>query len=345
MIEASRIAAIKQRTRLSALVGERVSLKRTGRGEWAARCPFHKEKTPSFTVSDPKGFYHCFGCGAHGDAISWVTKTTSADTFLEAVEYLAARCGPGGNAEINTKPLHQAPAKASDQQDADRRRRAAQRLFLSARPLADGDPVWKYLRGRGIDIGRLSRLPRALRYHPNCWNGESRQELPAMVAAVIAGDGSFRAVHRTYLDISPSGAVRKAALDNAKLLLASVAGGAIRLSRGASGRPWRRASSDEEVVAAEGIEDGLAAALMMPDRRVIAAISLGNLRHLVLPAGVTRLLVCEQNDPFGSGAKRQLAGIVAELRDRGVEIRLLRPPVFVKDLAEYRHRPRLARAA
>ena len=53
---------------LSAVISPSVKLIRAGR-EWKACCPFHNEKTPSFTVNDDKGFYHCFGCGAHGDAI------------------------------------------------------------------------------------------------------------------------------------------------------------------------------------------------------------------------------------------------------------------------------------
>ena len=53
------------------IVGSRVTLKKAGR-EYKAACPFHDEKTPSFTVSPTKGFYHCFGCGAHGTAIGFL---------------------------------------------------------------------------------------------------------------------------------------------------------------------------------------------------------------------------------------------------------------------------------
>jgi Toprim domain len=159
-----------------------------------------------------------------------------------------------------------------------------------------------------------------------------------MVAAVVAGDGTFLACHRTYLEICPTGFVRKAPLRNVKLSLGSVAGGAIRIARGVAGRPWRRADPNEEVVGAEGVEDALTAALMMPERRVVAVIALGNLRHLILPPRVTRLLWCEQNDPPGSGAKQQLARAVDELRGQGVQVRFLRPPFFVKDLAEFQQR-------
>ena len=62
---------LRGRLTLSDLVGRRVALKRAGR-EFTGLCPFHNEKTPSFTVNDRKGFFHCFGCGAHGDAIGFV---------------------------------------------------------------------------------------------------------------------------------------------------------------------------------------------------------------------------------------------------------------------------------
>ena len=63
---------LRARTLLSSVISPSVKLIRAGR-EWKACCPFHNEKTPSFTVNDDKGFYHCFGCGAHGDAIRFLT--------------------------------------------------------------------------------------------------------------------------------------------------------------------------------------------------------------------------------------------------------------------------------
>src|SRR5882672_5082083 len=76
---------------ISEVVGKRVPIKRHGR-EFQALCPFHKEKSPSFTVSDEKGFYHCFGCGAHGDAIGFVMRS-EALSFPDAVERLAREAG------------------------------------------------------------------------------------------------------------------------------------------------------------------------------------------------------------------------------------------------------------
>jgi DNA primase len=82
---------LRARTTLSAVIAPSVKLIRAGR-EWKACCPFHNEKTPSFTVNDDKGFYHCFGCGAHGDAIRFLTDQRGMP-FMDAVKELAARAG------------------------------------------------------------------------------------------------------------------------------------------------------------------------------------------------------------------------------------------------------------
>ena len=79
------------RTDIIEVIGSRVQLKRAGR-EYKACCPFHDEKTPSFTVSPDKQFYHCFGCGAHGTALGFVMEFDHLG-FVEAVEELAARAG------------------------------------------------------------------------------------------------------------------------------------------------------------------------------------------------------------------------------------------------------------
>ena len=73
------------------VVGSRVPLKRQGK-EFSARCPFHDERSPSFTVSPTKQLYHCFGCGAHGTAISFLMNYDRLE-FLDAVEELAKRAG------------------------------------------------------------------------------------------------------------------------------------------------------------------------------------------------------------------------------------------------------------
>ncbi|MBC3942496.1 DNA primase [Sphingomonas albertensis] len=82
---------LRGRTSLSALVGKTTKLTKAGR-EHKGCCPFHNEKTPSFYVNDDKGFYHCFGCSAHGDAIKWMTDQRGLP-FMDAVKELAQAAG------------------------------------------------------------------------------------------------------------------------------------------------------------------------------------------------------------------------------------------------------------
>jgi DNA primase len=82
---------LRTRTLLSALIGRTTKLQKAGR-EFRACCPFHNEKSPSFYVNDDKAFYHCFGCGAHGDAIRWMTDQRGLP-FMDAVKELAQAAG------------------------------------------------------------------------------------------------------------------------------------------------------------------------------------------------------------------------------------------------------------
>ena len=83
------IDQVVQQTDIVDLINGYVELKAKGR-EYGACCPFHHEKSPSFTVSPDKQFYHCFGCGAHGTAISFLIEHEGLE-FIEAIEQLAAR--------------------------------------------------------------------------------------------------------------------------------------------------------------------------------------------------------------------------------------------------------------
>src|SRR5512140_265910 len=78
-------------TDLVQLIGAVTALKKAGRS-WKGLCPFHTEKTPSFHVHAERGYYYCFGCGAKGDAITFVRETERME-FPEAVAYLARRAG------------------------------------------------------------------------------------------------------------------------------------------------------------------------------------------------------------------------------------------------------------
>lgn len=86
------IEQLRDRTTLSEVVGKQVRLIHKNGGSYSGLCPFHQEKTPSFTVSNEKGFYHCFGCGAHGDAIGFLMAKEGI-SFTEAIVALAEKIG------------------------------------------------------------------------------------------------------------------------------------------------------------------------------------------------------------------------------------------------------------
>ncbi len=139
------------------VVGARVPLKKRGK-EYIACCPFHSEKTPSFTVNQSKQFYHCFGCGAHGTALSFVMEYDRLE-FVDAVDSLAATY----QLEV---PREQGEAKADDRgplydlltQTAD-----AYRVELKNSPRAV-----EYLKGRGLsgDVAKTFSLG----YAPDSWD-------------------------------------------------------------------------------------------------------------------------------------------------------------------------------
>ena len=136
------------RTDIVEIVGARVPLKRKGR-EYSAPCPFHDERTPSFYVSPTKQFYHCFGCGAHGTAISFLMNYDRLE-FLDAVEELARRAG------IEVPRETRQNNQDSDLRDQYAALEAAAKLFQ--RQLADNPRARDYLDGRGVDAENRARF-------------------------------------------------------------------------------------------------------------------------------------------------------------------------------------------
>jgi DNA primase len=134
---------LRSRITLSTLIGRTVKITRAGR-EYKACCPFHNEKTPSFTINDEKGFYHCFGCSAHGDAIRWMTDQRGL-SFMDAVKELAAEAGmevPAADPRAAKKAEEQASLRDVTQAAAD--------WFTQQLGSSNGAPAREYLAKRGI---------------------------------------------------------------------------------------------------------------------------------------------------------------------------------------------------
>jgi DNA primase len=125
MIGQETIDRVRRETKIVELVGETVKLQRRGRS-FTGLCPFHKEKTPSFHVNAERGFYHCFGCHASGDAFKFVQETEGLD-FVEAVRSLAERAGIDViENESDAERQQQAEAKRRQQELYDLNDRAAE---------------------------------------------------------------------------------------------------------------------------------------------------------------------------------------------------------------------------
>ena len=137
---------LRARIDLSELVSRRVRLVRRGR-EFVGLCPFHQEKTPSFHVVADKGFYHCFGCGAHGDAISFVMETEGV-SFGEALELLASRYGV-----VVPRLRERGSGGGEARQGADARRlvEGADMWYRARLQAPEGEAARAYLHERGLD--------------------------------------------------------------------------------------------------------------------------------------------------------------------------------------------------
>lgn len=161
-IPKSFIEELLSRTNIAEVVQGRVSLKKAGK-DFQGLCPFHDEKTPSFTVSPAKNMYYCFGCGAGGDAIKFVQQYDGA-SFTEAVESLAASLGmevphqKSSSPERDLRPLHEAMQAAES--------------YYRAQLKASSAPI-DYLKGRGLTGASAQEF--GLGFAPDAWDGLHRE--------------------------------------------------------------------------------------------------------------------------------------------------------------------------
>jgi DNA primase len=142
---------LRDRLSIASVIGGRVRLQKRGR-DHTGLCPFHKEKTPSFTVSEEKGFFHCFGCGAHGDVVGFVMRSDNL-SFPEAVERLARDVGM------------QVPATSPEERQREERRatlhsvlEAAAAWFEAQLRAGVGRPGLDYLKRRGLQDDTIARF-------------------------------------------------------------------------------------------------------------------------------------------------------------------------------------------
>ena len=215
--------AIRSKNPLPGVVGAVVKLQRVG-NEFKACCPFHSEKTPSFTIYHGGHRFQCFGCGASGDVFDFLGRLHGVG-LREAADMLA-----GGE----LPSVEYAPVAVNDAGD---RLDEARSIWRNA-VAPQGTPVESYLRSRALHLP----IPETIRF-ARLRYGTKGLEHPVLVAAVSSLDGGLSGIQRTYLAADGNG---KLAVSKPKLSLGRVSGGAIRL-----------APVSASLVVCEGLEDGL----------------------------------------------------------------------------------------
>jgi DNA primase len=180
------------------IVDSRVPLKKAGKN-YQACCPFHNEKSPSFTVSQDKQFYHCFGCGEHGNAISFLMEFDRLD-FVDAIEELASYCG----IEVVREENNATPAEQRRQQEVYQQKQDDYELMdqisrfyqQQLKVATDKERAVSYLKGRGLSGEVVKRF--SIGYISDAWdgmmkvysrNGQANEQLVELGMA-IQGDKS-----------------------------------------------------------------------------------------------------------------------------------------------------------
>ena len=161
-ISESEIAQVRSATDIVALISETVALKKSGR-RWTGLCPFHGEKTPSFSVNAEEGRYYCFGCRASGDQITFVREIQHLD-FMDALRQLADRAGIELHDDTNA-----GPARRERQEAMAAMEKAVEWYHERLLSAPDARPAREYLKSRGIggDVARQFKLGWA----PDEWDG------------------------------------------------------------------------------------------------------------------------------------------------------------------------------
>lgn len=275
--------------------------------------------------------------------LSLISYLATAGDFGKAILWAKDYLGLTGRAPdqaraaaISAEAEQRREARAiQDAKHAERKRRAAQAIWLEGKPLDGFDPASEYLKARGIDVTALAHIPSALRFNPAVKIASLTGKPHAAMVAAMHREGApdgFAAVHATYLKFDDlHDRWVKAFGKESKKILATPSGAAIRLTRGASGKPLAKAPAGEWVAIAEGIENGLSASIVRPDLRMLAAATLGNIGKVQLPDQIGGVFVIADNDRAGSAGESALENACNALADRGLDIKLVRAPLGYKD--------------
>lgn len=290
--------AIRRDYPLPRVAGDLIALRKAG-NEWLGYCPFHADRSPSFTIFNGGQRFHCFGCGASGDVLDFVQRAYGVSlpeaarmlTNVDIAELAPVGCGP------DPEPMQ--PQSYS---------KAARAIWQRALPAA-GTLGEAYLRFRGI----LPPYPPDIRFLGlPC---DNLGPLPCLVLAVRDMDGEVTGVQRIFLAHDGQG---KADVQTPKRSLGRVKGGAIRLGD---------LDGSGTVTVCEGPEDGLSLLEMLGGPIWVAA-GASFLPAMQFPPDVHSVLIGADNDQAGQAAADKAAQAFAA---RGLAVRIIRPVSWAKD--------------
>lgn len=255
-------------------------------------CPFHSERSPSFEVNDTKGTYHCWGCGAAGDSIKFLTDYEGM-TFRQAVETLSGDTFPVVSEEERTR------RKAEDARVMAERVNYARSVFRRSVPATPDTPAGVYAAVRGI----IHPLPPTVRFvmTPRWINpetGEAGRDHPAMVCALQDVTGAVVGVQCVFLQDGGRKKFERTREDGtkakAKLSFGQIVGSALRLG------PVR-----PHLINCEGPEDGLTLAQRLPDKSVWVTCGTAMLSRVDYPPEVKSVCFAGDNNEAGRLAVAQ----------------------------------------
>lgn len=277
-----------------------------------------------------------------GDAFELVTRVLFNGDYSRATQWAKSWLGidtmdPDRIEKVKIEAKKKTEdAEKKSKEDAQRIRKFATSLWMNSEREILNTPVDRYLHRRGINLRDLPKIPRSLRYAPKLEyrHPDGRKTYhPAMIACIVNGSGEFIAIHRTYLRDAGIDAF-KADVPNPKLTLGSWRGGIIPLNRGASKKPLSQAPADDKIILCEGIEDALSLAMAMPEYRIAATISVGNIRNAPIPSHIQNIIIAADNDAPDSPAALSLQSAVNSLSMPHRTIRVARVPQGFKDFNE-----------
>lgn len=297
-------------------------------------------KGPAPLDGGTRGLWIDHATGEKGDAfdlIKYVTGSDNAGAKDIGLQILGWNGETIPDLPHVKKRMRQEQVDEAQAEKEARKKSFAKKIFLDAQEKIIGTPVDAYLKGRGIDLSVLGRQPHAIRYHPACPVGNG-STCPAMICCRQKAEGTLIGVHITYLEEYSGKWQKSKDVQPVKKMLGTGPGAFVPIARGSSGKPLKEAPDGSGVLLCEGIETALSLSVALPDERVLAALSVTNLKNINLPPAITDVYLCIDVDESGSTA-RAYNRAAAVFKAQGRRVFCVRPDAGYNDFNDMARAP------